>query len=169
MRTSRVLSLGALLLGALLAAGGSASSLLADDVPLFRPMDGSETQVVVTSEPSHYEQPTDDGRTHLAAVAACSETRLGTIEVTLGWEAEGAGSDTWRVDVSAFGTGFATGRYLTSDALPGSRREIDFAGAEPGLFYYWRLLGREGEDWVLRANGRFEAPICPVDRVGGES
>ena len=37
--------------------------------------------------------------------------------------------------------------------------------AEPGLFYYWRLLVGSTDGWALAANGRFEAPICPFDEV----
>ena len=160
MRSSRALVVGVLLLGASLLAPAAPAL----EGPAFRPVDASAAPTLVGGEPAHYESPGDDGRTRLVAEAVCSQTRLGTIEVTLGWETEAA-SDAWRVDVSMFGNGFRTGRYLTSDTLPAARGEVDFDQAEPGIYYYWRLLGRGADQWTLRGHGRFEAPICPVDRI----
>jgi hypothetical protein len=133
----------------------------------FTPAGGAAAAIAIAGAPPHYERATTDGRSTLLATPACSETRPRAIDVPLAWAVEDAAVEQVRIDITRFGAGFANGSYLTSGSLPGRAGEALFADAEPGIFYYWRLLTRPaGADaWKLAANGRFEAPICPFDEV----
>lgn len=139
----------------------------AQDFPsAFAPPDAVAAAIELVSEPASYEVAASDGHIEASASAVCSDARPREIDVTLEWEVEGgAGADARRVDISMFGNGFHSGRYLTSGVLPEARREVRFDGAEPGIYYYWRVLSSTADGWVVSANGRFEAPICAVDLV----
>lgn len=131
----------------------------------FVPADEAAIEVEITAEPTYYDNAWSDGRTELSAVTACSDTRPRKSDVVLGWRITGGGADAVRVDITRFGRGFADGKFLTSGVRGAAERELYFADAEPGLYYYWRVLRRGADSWVVAANGRFEAPICPRDGV----
>ena len=41
----------------------------------------------------------------------------------------------------------------------------EFEEALPGVYYYWRVLSKRPEGWIVSGTGRLESPVCPVDRV----
>ena len=41
--------------------------------------------------------------------------------------------------------------------------EPEAKDADAGVNYYWRVLTRTADGWIVGATGRFEAPICPAD------
>ncbi|HEX6850035.1 MAG TPA: hypothetical protein VF139_01420 [Candidatus Polarisedimenticolaceae bacterium] len=148
-----------------LLAGGAGFAAAAE----FAPAGETVRTATILSAPASYDRPSADRFTTLSVDARCSSTVKRANEITLGWKVKREGAQAFRVDVSEFRDGFITGRYLTSGARPATQNAIVLEAAAPGVFYYWRLLVRSGEDWVHAANGRFDSPICPYDgdREGG--
>ncbi len=131
----------------------------------FAEADAAALAIKLVSQPASYESPARDAFTLMAVDGRCSRTVLQASDVELRWEVKREGVESHRVDISEFADGFAKGRYLTSGDLPGSEREIPFQDARPGLYYYWRLLTKTSEGWIVSGTGRFDAPICPADMV----
>ncbi len=117
------------------------------------------------SEPASYDRPTSDAFTVLEGVGLCSRTKLRGIDVALGWEVTRSQAAAHRIDITMFRDGFKTGRYLTSGERPAAERQLSFEAAQPGMYYYWRLLTKTPEGWVVSGTDRFETPVCPVDEV----
>jgi hypothetical protein len=132
--------------------------------PAFAKADGAATALETTSQPAHYETASSNGSADLTVVAECSETRPRAADVTFRWTMPRGAAEAARLDLTMFARGFANGDYLTSGVLDATtEREIFFAEADPGIYYYWRLLTRGPDGWAVAANGRFEAPVCPFD------
>ncbi|MCP5093369.1 MAG: hypothetical protein GY949_20865 [Gammaproteobacteria bacterium] len=123
--------------------------------------------IELKSEPENYDDSKADGFTELEVIARCSETRRRGIDVTFHWQVERAQVSAHRIDLSMFRSGFATGRYLTSGERPADEKRVHFDAALPGLYYYWRLLSKTPQGWVVSGNGRFDSPICPADGAPG--
>lgn len=142
-------------------------ALAADRPPVvvFAEADAAASTAELAAEPSSYEQPASADGATLEASATCSPSRLRGIDVELSWQVELAQKEGYRVDVSMFGDGFQKGRYLTSGELSAASGGLLFEEALPGIYYYWRVLTRTPDGWVVSGNGRFDAPICPVDEV----
>lgn len=121
--------------------------------------------IELKSEPENYDDAKADGFTELEVIARCSETRQRGIDVTFRWRVERAQVTAHRVDLSMFRGGFTTDRYLTSGERPADEKRLHFESALPGLYYYWRLLSKTPDGWVVSGNGRFDSPICPADGV----
>lgn len=128
---------------------------------------GEMRNIELKSEPENYDDSKADAFTELEAIARCSETRRRAIDVTFRWHVERAQISAHRVDLSMFRGGFTTGRYLTSGERPADENRLKFDAALPGLYYYWRLLSKTPDGWVVSGNGRFDSPICPVDGESG--
>ena len=157
MTKNRAWALGALLLATAIGAGAQ------EKPSSFAPANARATRIDIVSQPANYEMPSSHGSVELNAAATCSRTRPNKIDVALNWNLPGAVAGELRVDVTGFNDGFVTGRYLTSGVRPGAQRALTFFDAEAGVYYYWRLVIRTGEGWVVAANDRFEAPTCPAD------
>lgn len=133
-------------------------------VPFVAP-DAAAVGIELAFEPASYDRPSNDSFTQLRGDGRCSTTRIGGIDVELNWEVKRPEVEAHRVDVSMFFDGFASGNFLTSAERPGTERGLVFEQAEPGIYYYWRLLTRTAEGWRVSGAGRVEAPVCPVDKV----
>lgn len=131
----------------------------------FIEADDAARAIKLVSEPSSYDRPLRDSFTTLAVVSRCSTTRLRASDVVLRWEVKREDIESYRIDLSEFGDGFAKGRYLTSGSLSREAKLIAFEDARPGLYYYFRLLTKTPKGWVVSGTGRFDAPICPADTV----
>jgi hypothetical protein len=129
----------------------------------FSPADATARGVQLRSEPASYEKPIRDGSTEMAAHARCSSVVPRQIDVTVTWHVERKDAQAHRVDVTSFSDGFTRGSYLTSGERQVSVAQLPFEDAEPGIFFYWRVLTKTPEGWVVSGTGRFEAPICPAD------
>lgn len=127
--------------------------------------DAAALGIELAFEPASYDRASSDELTTLSGSGRCSKTRLRGIDLTLEWSVERPEVDGHRVDLSKFATGFARGEYLTSGERSAAERGLIFEGAEPGVYYYWRLLTRTGGGWRVSGAGRVEAPICPADEV----
>ncbi len=112
----------------------------------------------VVGEPAHYETPRGFEKADFIVRATCSRTRSVSSDIVLSWGNALAGQV--RVDITGYADGFSTGRFVTSGPLSASTRELLFLDGETAVNYYWRMLSRSGDGWVVRANGRFEAPTC---------
>jgi hypothetical protein len=121
--------------------------------------------IPIVSGPANYDRPVRDAFTAMEAVSRCSTTALRGIDVTLRWDVKRTEVTANRIDITEFRDGFDKGRYLTSGDRPIDEREIVFTDARPGLYYYWRVLTRTSEGWVVSGTGRFDAPVCPADMV----
>ncbi len=121
----------------------------------------SSTEIV--GEPEHYETPRGFEASDFNVRAACSTTRPVMSDIVLSWSDALAGQV--RMDITGYADGFSTGRYVTSGPRSAATRELVFLDGEAGVNYYWRLLARTGEGWMVRANGRFEAPTCPSEPI----
>jgi hypothetical protein len=154
-----------LVFGCVLLAGGAGFASAAE----FAPAGEGVKATAIRSAPASYDRPSADRFTKLSVDARCSPTVKRANEITLGWNVAREGVEAIRVDVTDTWDGFAAGRYLTSGSRPATQSAIVLAGADPGVFCYWRLLIRTGDGWVHAANGRFDSPICPYDgdREGG--
>ena len=138
----------------------------------FVEADANAAAIELLAEPASYVRPTHDEFTELGAAGECSSTRMRGIDVTLRWEVTRSQVEAHRIDITMFHDGFKTGRYLTSGERPvasGARSatqgQLLFETAEPGLYYYWRLLTKTPAGWVVSGSGRFDSPTCPVDMV----
>ena len=131
----------------------------------FRPADAKALAVRIVSEPEYYDHPMSIGGTVISARARCSTAVPRAIDVTLQWDVKQPDAKAVRIDLTEFRDGFAKGRFLTSGERRISERELLFESARPGLYYYWRVLADTGNGWVVRGAGRFEAPICPHDKM----
>lgn len=133
-------------------------------VPFAEP-DDTALAIELVSEPAAYDREATDESTRLEATGRCSTSRLRGIDITLGWEVDREAVEAHRVDLSKFSTGFSTGRFVTSGELAAGDRQIVFQTPEPGIYYYWRLLTKTPDGWVVSGNGRVQAPVCPADGV----
>ena len=131
----------------------------------FEPADAALAAIAVGGQPDWYSKPGNNGLADLAATVGCSEARPRAIDTNLAWTLDAVGVDQVRVDITKFSRGFANGEFLTTGALAADAQEAFFADAQPGIYYYWRLLASVAGEWTLAANGRFEAPICPFDEA----
>lgn len=129
----------------------------------FNPADPGAKAVVLLSKPASYELPIQDPLTEMHAEARCSRTVPRGIDVTLSWSSKRAGVEAHRVDLTEFGSGFESGRFLTSGERPTSVKELPFEEALPGIYYYWRVLTKTADGWIVSGTGRFDSPICPAD------
>ena len=129
----------------------------------FHAPDPAARAIVIRSEPASYELPMRDAATEMQASASCSRFEPRGIDVSLRWSSRRTGTTAYRVDITEFGDGFAKGRYLTSGERETSVKELPFEEALPGTYYYWRLLTKTADGWVVSGTGRFDAPICPAD------
>lgn len=127
--------------------------------------DAETVAVELLAEPASYDRPSSDAFTELEAVGQCSRTKPRGIEVTLGWEVTRSPIEAHRIDITMFRDGFAKGRYVTSGERPAAERQLIFDAAGAGGYYYWRLLTKTPQGWVVSGTGRFEAPICPFDEA----
>lgn len=127
--------------------------------------DEDATAIELLWEPASYDRPTSDEFTMLEAVSECSQTRLRGIDVTLGWLVQRLRVTAHRVDISMFSDGFAKGRYVTTGERPVAENRLLYNGALPGVYYYWRVLTKTPEGWIVSGTGRFETPVCPIDEV----
>jgi hypothetical protein len=117
------------------------------------------------TEPADYDKGSQDAFTQMEVDGRCSATKFRTSEVTLRWEVNRPEVEAYRIDISKFRDGFATGRYLTSGLRDAGERALLFDEASAGLYYYWRVLAKTPDGWVVSGNGRFDAPTCAVDMV----
>jgi hypothetical protein len=131
--------------------------------PVFQYPGPAAKAVVILSQPASYELPMRDASTEMKAHASCSAVEPGVIEVSLSWSTKRLGAEAYRIDITDLGDGFATGRYLTSGERETSVKELPFESARAGVYYYWRLLTKTTDGWVVSGTGRFDAPTCPVD------
>jgi len=129
----------------------------------FHYADQAAMAVAILSQPPNYELPMRDPFTEMRANARCSQFVPRAIDVTLYWGSKRAGVVSYRVDITDLGDGFATGRYLTSGDRGTSVKELPFEEAKPGVYYYWRVLTKTADGWVVAGAGRFDAPICVMD------
>ncbi len=123
----------------------------------FAPANEAARSIDIASEPASYEQASSSG-VELDVRAVCSKSRSRRADVSLSWEDGVAGEV--RVDITGYNDGFSTGRYLTSGPRSSRARGLYFLDGEAGVNYYWRLLTRASNGWVVRANGRVSVPIC---------
>ena len=151
-----------LMLCSIAAVAVSASSLACAQ---FFEADRQTRETEIVSGPARYDRAARDAEPEVAAEATCSTTKLRGIDVTIHWNVTRENLEAYRIDISELRDGFATGRYLTSGPLALAERTIAFEKARSGVYYYWRLLSKTPEGWIVRGNGRFEAPICPVDET----
>jgi hypothetical protein len=106
---------------------------------------------------------TPGGAADLAYSAHCLDTNPRQGLVALTWAPGAALAGGQRIDVTKFHEGFEVGRFDASAVLEASVRTISLQDPEPGIYYYWRVLGETSDGWVASAVARFEAPICPSD------
>ena len=132
---------------------------------LFVEPDAAALALELVSEPANYDRPASDEFTVLQGVGECSRTEFRGIVAAFGWEVTRAQIEAFRIDVSLFRDGFKAGRYLTSGELAVAERQLVFEDAQPGMYYYWRLLTKTPEVWIVSGHGRLETPVCPVDEV----
>lgn len=133
-------------------------------VPFLEP-DAAAIAVQPGAEPASYDRAASDEFTQLTAAGECSTTRIRGIDIALSWQVKRSEVQAYRVDVSKVRGGFASGQFLTSGERPAAERGLIFETPEPGIYYYWRLLTRTGEGWIVSGNGRVQTPVCPADKV----
>ena len=151
---------------ALLAAISAPAVLLAQaPTVIFVDANTETTSLEFRSEPASYDRPTSDAFTEMEAVGQCSRTRPRAIDVTLSWDVTRTSVEAHRIDISMFRDGFSKGRYVTSGERPAGEKARVFDAAGPGGYYYWRLLTKTPEGWLVSGSGRFDTPICPVDEA----
>jgi hypothetical protein len=99
----------------------------------------------------------------LAYTAHCLDTNPRQGLVALAWVPGAAAAGGQRIDVSKLHEGFVAGRFEVSPILEASVGAVSLEAPEPGIYYYWRVLGETPDGWVASLEGRFEAPVCPSD------
>ncbi len=107
---------------------------------------------------------TPGGATDLAQVSECLDGAPRIPRVTLGWTASELPALAQRLDISKFRDGFELGRYETTGPVAGDLGGAAVDTAETGINYYWRVLTRTSSGWISSAIGRFEVPVCPLDK-----
>lgn len=156
-------TLSAAWMGVPLAAEKSPEGPPVDGPHTFHYADTTAIAVPILSQPANYELPMRDGFTQMHAGAICDRVVPGRIDVSLEWSSTRAGVEAYRVDITELGDGFEKGRFRTSGERPTSVKELPFEDASAGVYYYWRVLTKTVDGWVVGGSGRFDAPTCPVD------
>ncbi len=134
----------------------------------FKAADAKALAIQIISEPENYDRQMALGGAVIKAQARCSTLVPRGIDVTLFWEVKQADAKAYRVDITEFRDGFAKGRFLTSGERPPAERVLPFEDAQPGLYYYWRVLTSTDAGWVVSGAGRFDSPVCASDMKDSE-
>lgn len=129
----------------------------------FKPPDAKALAIQIISEPESYDLPFALPDTVMKAQARCSTVVPRGIDVMLHWDVKQADAKAYRVDITELRDGFAKGRFLTSGERPPAERLLPFEDAQPGLYYYWRVLTSSDAGWVVSGAGRFDSPVCASD------
>lgn len=139
----------------------------AEDLPIVQFVEAGEAarSQPLVGEPASYDRAMSDPLAEVEVAGRCSRSRLRGIDVTMRWTVSRQQFEALRVDLSLFHEGFKRGRFLTSGNRAVAERGLVFQEALPGVYYYWRLLSRTPEGWVVSGAGRFDTPVCPVDEV----
>lgn len=135
---------------------------------IFKAADAEALAIRIVSEPAHYDRSMLLPGTVMNVQARCSTLVLRQIDVTLMWDVRLPGAKAFRIDVSELRDGFSKGRFLTSGERPLGEQTIAFDKARGGLYYYWRVLTRTDDGWVVSGAGRFDAPVCRADMADSE-
>lgn len=69
-----------------------------------------------------------------------------------------------RVAVTTRKTGFDTGSYAVTDSLAPGTVTYTFRELQPGAEYYWRILTRDGDEWIASLTAGFTGPMCIEDK-----
>lgn len=103
--------------------------------------------------------------TDLRAETRCSTDVLRHGEVVLHWSPATPRGSAQRIEITAFRDGFETGRLMVARDVDADAQSTSVGGLEPGLAYRWRVLSRQGEEWLASEVASFVGPTCVADFV----
>jgi hypothetical protein len=70
-----------------------------------------------------------------------------------------------QVALTMYREGFEKGKFEMSRQLPPDQTSLQWEKLQPGIYYHWRVLTRQGKEWVASETSSFQAPICVADYV----
>lgn len=102
----------------------------------------------------------------LSASPRCGPDGSRTALADLSWSPAGQPGSEQVVQLTTFQNGLDNGRYEASTSLPGNASTFTWPKVNPNGVHIWRVLTRQGGDWVASAAHEFTGPVCVGDPVG---